>query len=146
VLAPFQRGAAGEGPYRIQQELQALMQDKVGIVRLETEMEEALVQIDELRARAANVGVNGNREYNPGWHTAVDLGSMLVCAEAIARSALTRKESRGGHFRDDHPEKVGEFGTFNIVCRRGRDGRPAIARQPIPEMPTDLKQIIEENA
>jgi succinate dehydrogenase / fumarate reductase flavoprotein subunit len=146
LLAPFQRGAGGEGPYRIQHELQDLMQDKVGIVRREGEMVEALEGIDALRKRAALVAVAGNREYNPGWHTAVDLGSMLICAEAIARSALMRKESRGGHFRDDHPDKVGEFGTFNILCRKGPEGRPTIVRQPIPEMRADLKRIIEENA
>jgi succinate dehydrogenase / fumarate reductase flavoprotein subunit len=146
VLAPFQRKDAGAGPYRIQHELQGLMQDRVGIVRREAEMVEALAQIESLRARAANVGVAGNREYNPGWHTAVDLGSMLICAEAITRSALTRKESRGGHFRDDHPDKVEEFGTFNILCRKGPEGRPTIERKPIPEMRADLKRIIEENA
>jgi succinate dehydrogenase / fumarate reductase flavoprotein subunit len=146
LLAPFQRGDSGEGPYQIQHELQELMQDKVGIVRRETEMQEALAQIEILRARAANVSVTGNREYNPGWHTAIDLTSMLVCAEAITRSALTRKESRGGHFRDDHPDKAGDFATFNIVCRKGPEGRPSIVRQPIPEMRADLKQLIEENA
>jgi len=109
-------------------------------------MEEALVGIARLRERAAHVGVTGNREYNPGWHTAVDLGSMLTCAEAITRSALTRKESRGGHFRDDYPEKAAEYGTFNILCRKGEDGKPAIVREPIPKMRPDLRQIIEENA
>ena len=146
LLAPFQRDDGGEGPYRIQHELQGLMQDKVGIVRRESEMVEALAGIERLIARAANVGVTGNREYNPGWHTAVDLSSMLTCAEAITRSALTREESRGGHFRDDHPDKRVEFGTFNILCRRGNDGHMAVVRQPIPEMRADLKQIVEENA
>jgi succinate dehydrogenase / fumarate reductase flavoprotein subunit len=146
VLAPFQRGISGEGPYRVQHELQALMQDKVGIVRRESEMIEALSGIESLRERAEQVGVSGNREYNPGWHTAVDLGSMLTCAEAITRSALTRKESRGGHFRDDYPERVEGFGGFNIVCRKGSEGRPSILRQPIPEMRADLRRIIEENA
>ncbi len=146
LLAPFQREGGGEGPYRIQHELQELMQDKVGIVRRETEMVEALDGIEQLKRRAAAVGVAGNREYNPGWHTAVDLGSMLICAEAIARSALMRQESRGGHFRDDFPSKVPEFGTFNIVCRKGEGGRLAVLRQPIPEMRKDLKTIVEENA
>jgi succinate dehydrogenase / fumarate reductase flavoprotein subunit len=146
LLAPFQRDDGGEGPYRIQHELQGLMQDKVGIVRRESEMVEALAGIERLIARAANVGVTGNREYNPGWHTAVDLSSMLTCAEAITRSALTREESRGGHFRDDHPDKRVEFGTFNILCRRGNDGHMAVVRQPIPEMRADLKRIVEENA
>jgi succinate dehydrogenase / fumarate reductase flavoprotein subunit len=146
LLAPFQRDAGGEGPYRIQHELQELMQDKVGIVRREAEMTEALAGIEALVDRAAAVGVTGNREYNPGWHTAVDLGSMLTCSEAITRAALMRKESRGGHFREDFPDKVKEFGTFNIVCRKGEDGRVAVSRQPIPEMRPDLKKIIEENA
>jgi succinate dehydrogenase / fumarate reductase flavoprotein subunit len=146
VLAPFQRGSGGEGPYRIQQELQTLMQEKVGIVRREAEMEEALVGIERLVKRAGAVGVAGNREYNPGWHTAIDLDSMLTCAEAITRSALMRKESRGGHFRDDYPEKAAEFGTFNILCRKGSDGRLAVLREPITEMRPDLRRIIEENA
>jgi succinate dehydrogenase / fumarate reductase flavoprotein subunit len=109
-------------------------------------MEEALLGIERLVERAAAVGVDGNREYNPGWHTAIDLDSMLTCAEAITRSALMRKESRGGHFRDDYPEKSAELGTFNILCRRGSDGRPSILREPIPEMRPDLRRIIEENA
>ena len=146
LLAPFQRGAGGEGPYRIQHELQELMQAKVGIVRREAEMEEALAGIAGLKERAAAVGVTGNREYNPGWHTALDLGSMLTCAEAITRSALLRKESRGGHFRDDYPEKAAEFGSVNFVCRKGADGSSTIVRQPIPEIPAGLQRIIKENA
>jgi succinate dehydrogenase / fumarate reductase flavoprotein subunit len=146
ALAPFHRGSDGEGPYRIQHDLQELMQAKVGIVRREPEMEEALAGIARLRERATRVGVGGNREYNPGWHTAVDLGSMLTCAEAITRSALMRKESRGGHFRDDYPEKAAEFGAVNFVCRKGGDGRATIVRQAIPDMPPELKRIIEENA
>jgi succinate dehydrogenase / fumarate reductase flavoprotein subunit len=146
LLGPFARGADGESPYRIQHELQDLMQDKVGIVRRGVEMLEALDGIEALRTRAGHVGVPGNREYNPAWHTAVDLGSMLTCAEAITRSALARRESRGGHFRDDYPEKVAEFGAFNIVCRRGEDGRPVVSRRPIPAMRDDLRRIVEENA
>jgi succinate dehydrogenase / fumarate reductase flavoprotein subunit len=145
LLAPFGRDG-GDGPYRVQHELQELMQDKVGIVRREAEMVEALAGISSLKTRAAEVGVTGNREYNPGWHTAVDLHSMLICAEAITLSALTRKESRGGHFRDDFPEKLAPFGTFNIVCRKGPDGRPAVVREPIPALRPDLRRIIEENA
>jgi succinate dehydrogenase / fumarate reductase flavoprotein subunit len=146
LLAPFRRDGGGEGPYRIQHELQDLMQDKVGIVRREEEMEEALVAIAALTEKAKAVGVTGNRDYNPGWHTAIDLRSMLTCAEAIARSALARKESRGGHFRDDYPEKKAELGTFNIVCRKGPDGGVVVLREPIPEMRQDLKRIVEENA
>jgi succinate dehydrogenase / fumarate reductase flavoprotein subunit len=109
-------------------------------------MEEALLEIARLKERASRVGVGGNREYNPGWHTAVDLGSMLTCAEAITRSALVRKESRGGHFRDDYPDKAAELGAVNFVCRKGGDGRPSIVRQPIPDMPDELKRIVQENA
>jgi len=146
LLVPFQRAQGGEGPYLIQHDLQELMQDKVGIVRREAEMLEALDGIAGLRARAAQVGVTGNRDYNPGWHTAIDLHSMLTVAAAITRSALMRKESRGGHFRDDYPAKAAEFGTFNILCRKGPDGGVDVLRQPIPEMRADLKRIIEENA
>jgi succinate dehydrogenase / fumarate reductase flavoprotein subunit len=109
-------------------------------------MVEALDGIAQLNRRTAGVGVTGNREYNPGWHTAIDLGSMLTCAEAITRSALMRTESRGGHFRDDYPDKAKEFGTFNILCRKGDDGRVAVVRQPIPPLRPDLATIIEENA
>ena len=146
LLAPFERDGRGESPYRIQLELQQLMQDKVGIVRREEEMNAALDGIGRLVARASDAFVTGNRDYNPGWHTAIDLGSMLTCAEAITRSALIRKESRGGHFRDDFPDKAAEFATFNIICRKGADGRVAVVRQPIPPIRPDLKQIIEENA
>ena len=87
----------------------------------------------------------GNREYNGGWHTALDLASLLTVSEAITRAAIERKESRGGHFRDDYPEKVDAFGKLNIIVRKGRDGDMSITRQAIPEMPAELKRIIEEN-
>jgi len=89
--------------------------------------------------------VVGNREYNPGWHTAMDLPNLLICSEAVARSAIERRESRGGHFREDFEKKDPNFATFNIICRQGPDGRMQIQRRPIPEMRNDLKQIIEEN-
>jgi succinate dehydrogenase / fumarate reductase, flavoprotein subunit len=158
LLAPFDRGAGGnaagtpatgsdipEGPYKVQYDLQDLMQDKVGIVRNEKDMHAAVDAIERLKWRAAKVGVGGNREYNPGWHTALDLANLLTCSEAVARSAIERRESRGGHFREDHPEKEPSFAQFNIICRRGPDGRMQIQRRPIPEMRADLKQIIEEN-
>ena len=145
ALAPFDRGSAGEPPYQVQTDLQDRMQDLVGIVRTESEMLRALDVVAELRQRAARVGVPGNREYNGGWHTALDLANLLTVSEAIARAAIERKESRGGHFRDDHPEKVDAFGKLNIIVRKGRDGEMTIARQPIPEMPAELKRIIEEN-
>jgi succinate dehydrogenase / fumarate reductase flavoprotein subunit len=144
VLAPFERGAAGEGPYQIQHELQDRMQDLVGIVRVEREMQEALDVIDGLKKRSAAVGVTGNREYNPGWHTALDLANLLTVSEAIARAALERRESRGGHFRDDYPEKDPGYGSFNIVVSKAADGGMQLRREPIPEMPPELRQIIEE--
>jgi len=149
TMAPFERGAASgadaEGPYKIQYELQDLMQKNVGIVRTEKEMGHAVEAIDGLRKRADKVSIVGNREYNPGWHTAVDLGNLLICAEAIARSALERKESRGGHFREDFPNKEAAYGSFNLVCKKGPDGRLQLRREPIPEMRADLKQVVEEN-
>jgi succinate dehydrogenase / fumarate reductase, flavoprotein subunit len=145
LTAPFERGASGgEGPYQLQHELQELMQDKVGIVRQERDMLAALEGIAALSGRAARVGVHGNREYNPGWHTALDLPNLLLCSEAVTRSAIERKESRGGHFREDHPDKKPEYAKFNVICRRGPDGRMQIVRQPVPELSAELKQIIEE--
>ncbi|HEU0014585.1 MAG TPA: fumarate reductase/succinate dehydrogenase flavoprotein subunit [Longimicrobium sp.] len=146
ALEPFDRGAAGEGPYQIQAELQEQMQELVGIVRREDEMLRALDVIARLRERTARVGVPGNREYNPGWHTALDLDNLLTVSEAITLSAIERRESRGGHFRDDHPAKDEAFGHFNLVVRRGDDGGMALERSPIAEMPAELKQIIQENA
>lgn len=130
----------------MQYELQDLMQDKVGIVRNEADMQAALEALETLKARAAKVGVHGNREYNPGWHTALDLPNLLVCSEAVTRCALERKESRGGHFREDFPEKAKEFQAFNIVCRKGADGSMQLVRVTIPEMRGDLKEIIEQEA
>jgi succinate dehydrogenase / fumarate reductase flavoprotein subunit len=143
ALAPFER-VGGEGPYQVQHDLQGMMQDLVGIVRTEGEMARALEGIAALRARAQRVGVSGNREYNPGWHTALDLPNLLTVSEAVTRSALERRESRGGHFRDDYPDKVAEFGTFNILTRRGPDGEMHLERAPITAMPAELKAIIEE--
>jgi succinate dehydrogenase / fumarate reductase flavoprotein subunit len=146
ALAPFERGvsANGSGPYQVQQELQVMMQELVGIVRRESEMVRALGAIQQLKERARRVGVTGNREYNPGWHTALDLGNLLTISEAVARAALERKESRGGHFRDDYPQNDSAFGSFNIVIRKGSDGSMQLAREPIPQMSTELKRVIEE--
>src|SRR4029079_8474791 len=143
-LAPFERQGGTEGPYQVQQDLQTMMQDLVGIVRREDEMLKALEGLAQMRERARRVRVTGNREYNPGWHTALDLHNLLTVSEAITRCALERKESRGGHFRDDYPDKQSAFATFNFVVRKAPDGGMEIARAPIPEMPADLKQIIEE--
>jgi len=146
VLAPFERngGGDGTGPYRVQHELQKSMQDLVGIVRTEGEMLRALENIARLRGRAGQVHVDGNRAYNPGWHTALELRNLLTVAEAVTRSALERKESRGAHFRDDHPNKDAASGKINLVVRRGAGGAMEVARRPIPEMRTDLRQIVEE--
>ena len=119
------------------------MQNLVGIVRTESEMQEALVKIQALKERAARVGVEGHREYHSGWHTSIDVRNLLTVSEAIARSALERKESRGGHFREDHPDKVAEYGGFNIMVKQGAGGMQ-VSRVPIPPMPAELKQVIEE--
>ena len=120
-------------------------QANVGIVRTEKQMAHAVEAIEGLRKRAEKVGIVGNREYNPGWHTAVDLGNLLICSEAIARSALERKESRGGHFREDFPNKDAAFGSFNLICKKGLDGRLQLRRETIPALRDDLKQVVEEN-
>jgi succinate dehydrogenase / fumarate reductase flavoprotein subunit len=144
ALEPFDRGTRGEGPYDVQYALQEMMQDLVGIVRNEAEMQRALEGLGPLRERADRVGVGGHREYNPGWHAALDLHNLLTVSEAITRSALERRESRGGHFRDDYPAKDDQSATFNLVVRKGLDGRMEISRAPIPAMPDALKQIIAE--
>jgi succinate dehydrogenase / fumarate reductase flavoprotein subunit len=146
ALAPFERAAAsnGSGPYQVQQELQVMMQDLVGIVRKGPEMERSLEGIEKLKRQAERVGATGNREYNPGWHTALDLPNLLAVSEAIARAAIERKESRGGHFRDDYPDKDPAFAKFNIVIRKGADGRMQLTREPIPPLPPELARVIEE--
>ncbi len=144
ALEPFARGGSPEAPYAIQHELQGTMQKLVGIVREEGEMRTALAAVDALRARSRTVGVHGNREYNPGWHTALDLNHLMTVSEAITRAAIERKESRGGHFRDDYPDKDPAYATFNIVLRKGTDGKMQLERRTIPPMPGELKAIIEE--
>ncbi|MBA3645218.1 MAG: fumarate reductase/succinate dehydrogenase flavoprotein subunit [Gemmatimonadaceae bacterium] len=146
ALSPFARGkeAGAESSFQVQQDLQTMMQSLVGIVRREDEMKKALDGLEELKRRAAKVAVPGGREFNPGWHTALDLGNLLAVSEAVTRSALERKESRGGHFRDDYPEKDPVFSKFNILLRRGDNGEMVVSRENIPEMRGDLKQIVEE--
>jgi len=143
-LEPFERGSGGENPYKVQQDLQEAMQALVGIVRNEGEMQEAVQKLAGFNERAARAGIDGHREYNSGWHTCIDLRNLLDCSEAIARSAIERKESRGGHFREDYPDKVAEFGTFNISTRRQPDGSMKVSRIPLTELPAELKQVIEE--
>jgi len=133
-----------ENPYTVQRMLQDVMQELVGIVRQEQEMRQALERIQDLKAASERVSITGNREYNSGWHTALDLRNLLTVSEIVARSALERKESRGAHFRDDFPAKDEQFGKFNIVVRKGLSGEMQFTREPIPPMRMDLMQIIEE--
>ena len=146
ALAPFERGVItnGGGPYQVQQELQTMMQALVGIVRTEAEMQRALAGIARLKEQAERVGVSGNREYNPGWHTGLDLANLLIVSEAITRAAIERRESRGGHFRDDYPEKDPAGARFNVVIRKGSDGKMQLSREPVPEVPAELTRVIEE--
>jgi succinate dehydrogenase / fumarate reductase, flavoprotein subunit len=146
TLAPFERAGGADGPFQVQQDLQETMQDLVGIVRREDEMQRALGNIARLRERAAKVAAGGNREYNPGWHTALDLRNLLAVSEAITRCALERKESRGGHFRDDFPAKDDAYATFNVVSYQGEAGQMQIRREPLKPIPAELQTIIKEMA
>ena len=145
AASPFDRGATAERPFQIQHDLQEMMQALVGIVRTEDEMQQALDGLATLRDRAARAGIEGGREYNPGWHTVLDLPNLLTISEAITRSALERRESRGGHFRDDYPAKDPAYGSFNILLRRGREGEMQLSREPILPLRSDLADIIEAN-
>ncbi len=134
----------GENPFQVQYDLQEMMQDLVGIVRTEEELLQATVALKKLIARAANVRVIGNREYNNGWHTALDLKNLLTVSEAITLAAIQRKESRGAHFREDYPNKDEASSKFNLVVWKDADGQMQVKQQPIAEIRPDLKQIIEE--
>ena len=143
ALAPFER-SDGENPYEVQKDLQEMMQDNVGIVRTEAEMQKALSELQKLWQRARAVGVIGHREFNPGWHTAIDLKNLLIVSEAITRAALERKESRGAQFRDDFPSKDDKFAKVNTMVSQADDGAMRIRLEPLPEMPDYLKEVIEE--
>jgi succinate dehydrogenase / fumarate reductase flavoprotein subunit len=148
ALEPFDRAAkptgSTESPYQVQNDLQEMMQRLVGIVRREEEMVRALGELAKLWERSRTVAVYGHREYNPGWHTAIDLKHLLTVSEAITRAAIERKESRGGHFRDDFPNRDAAEGKVNIILHKDADGSMRTRREPIPEMPEHLKQVIEE--
>jgi succinate dehydrogenase / fumarate reductase flavoprotein subunit len=144
ALAFFDRGPSGENPYQIQYDLQEAMQDLVGIVRTEHEMQQALDAIAVLSARAQRAGIVGNREYNNGWHTAIDIANMVIVSEAITRAALLRKESRGAQFREDFPAKDTEWGKYNIVIKRGSDGEMQVEKRALMQMPDELKTVIQE--
>jgi succinate dehydrogenase / fumarate reductase flavoprotein subunit len=145
ALAFMDAPQGSENPYKVQADLQDMMQDLVGIVRREDEMVRALDGLGKLYERAKKVRVDGNREYNPGWHTALDLHNLLTVSEAITRAAILRKESRGGQFRDDYPRKdTANFGKVNTVVWKDGDGRMQIRLDRIPEMPAELKDVIRE--
>jgi succinate dehydrogenase / fumarate reductase flavoprotein subunit len=143
ALQPFSRD--GEGPYAIQQDLQVMMQGLVGIVRQDTEIQKALDGLVQLNDRTNQVSVVGHREYNTGWHTALDLRNLLTVSEAVARAAIMRQESRGAHFREDYLAKDDAWGKQNIVIRKAPDGVMQVVCEPIPQLRTDLVQIIEDN-
>jgi len=143
ALAPFAR-ASGENPYSVQRDLQEAMQDLVGIVRTESEMRTALEQLKGFQERTSRAGVIGHREFNPGWHTALDLKTLLTVSEAITLAALERKESRGAQFRDDFPDKDDRFAKLNTMISKAADGSMQLRLAPLPEMPDHLKQVIEE--
>jgi succinate dehydrogenase / fumarate reductase flavoprotein subunit len=135
-----------ENPYKVQSDLQEVMQDLVGIVRKEDEMKKALTELEGLKARSLKVKAPINREYNPGWHTCMDLRNLMTVSEAVTLAAIERKESRGGQFRDDYPKKnSAEFGKKNTVVWRGPDGKMQFRWEPLPPMPEELKQVIVEN-
>ncbi|PVG84890.1 fumarate reductase/succinate dehydrogenase flavoprotein subunit [Nocardioides gansuensis] len=144
ALAPFDV-EGGENPYTIQQDLQQTMNDLVGIIRTASELEESLTAIEGLKKRARSMVVEGHRQYNPGWHLALDLRNMLLVSEAIARAALAREESRGGHTRDDYPKPDPDWGTKNLVVRLDDTGSGVtLTEQPLPVMPDELKSYFEE--
>jgi succinate dehydrogenase / fumarate reductase flavoprotein subunit len=143
ALQAFERKGS-DNPYGVQHTLQDVMQELVGIVRQEQEMLQALERLRELKGASERVSVDGNREYNAGWHTALDLHSLLTVSEIVTRAALERKESRGAHFRDDFPTKDKQYDGFNIVVRKGAGGEMQLTRKPIPPMREDLQQIIQE--
>ncbi|MEO6701813.1 MAG: fumarate reductase/succinate dehydrogenase flavoprotein subunit [Jatrophihabitantaceae bacterium] len=148
ALAPFDQ-ADGENPYTLHQELQQSMNDLVGIIRKEAEMQEALDRLVELKRRAGQVSVEGHREFNPGWHLALDLRNMIAVSECVAKAALMRQESRGGHTRDDYPTMSPQWRQQNLICRAEREGNGlgdvTVVSQPIPAIRPDLLELFERD-
>src|SRR5438309_1598722 len=142
LLAPFERTGGGENPYAVQEALQDMMGAYVGIARKEDDLRTALAELEKLRARAARVAVEGNRQYNPGWHTALDLRNLLTVSEAVTRAALARRESRGAHTRVEYPDSDPQFGRVNVVVRRQGD-EMTVREEPIAPISGDLKEILE---
>jgi succinate dehydrogenase / fumarate reductase flavoprotein subunit len=143
MLGHFERNGK-ENAYAIQHDLQETMHNLVGIIRTESELKEALKEVRAQKERAKHTGVEGNRQYNPGWHLAMDLRSLLTVSEAITLAALERKESRGAHTRDDYPLASAEFAKNNVVVRMGLDGEAQISQEPLPLMPEELRALLEE--
>jgi len=144
ALAPLTMDG-GENPFTVHQELQQAMNDLVGLIRTADEMTEALKRLEELKARAAKVSVEGDRQFNPGWHLALDLRNMLVVSECIARAALLREESRGGHTRDDFPVMEPEWRKRNLICSLTDDGAVDVVEQPMPPMRDDLIRLFDRD-
>jgi succinate dehydrogenase / fumarate reductase flavoprotein subunit len=142
LLAPF-TASGSENPYAIHADLQECMQSLVGIIRTEGELKKALEELATLRQRLARVRVTGGREFNPGWHLALDLRAMLTISEASALGALERKESRGGHTRDDYPKADPKWGKLNVVLRRP-GGEWQLRQEAIPEVPAELRALLED--
>jgi succinate dehydrogenase / fumarate reductase flavoprotein subunit len=146
ALAPFEV-EGGENPYTIQSDLQQSMNDLVGIIRTATELEESLSAIEAFKVRAKSMKVEGHRQYNPGWHLAIDLRNMLIVSECIAKAALARQESRGGHTRDDFPGPNAEWGTKNLVVNLNAGGTGVdLHEKPLPVMPDELKKYFDAPA
>jgi succinate dehydrogenase / fumarate reductase flavoprotein subunit len=143
ALLPFERDK-GENPFHIQHQLQEMMQNLVGIVRKEEELLQAKEELGYLWQKVNEVSVSGNREFNPGWHTALDLRNMLIVSQAITLSAIGRKESRGAHFREDYPQKSEKNGKFNTVIKMNEDGTMDVSQQALAEVPPELQKLIDE--
>jgi succinate dehydrogenase / fumarate reductase flavoprotein subunit len=140
---------AAENPYTLHQELQQTMNDLVGIIRRQGEMEEALIRLEALRTRARRAGVEGHRQFNPGWHLAIDLRNMLLVSECVARAALERTESRGGHTRDDYPEMDRRWRKLNLVCAlpdpADAFGRVSVTRRETDPIRPDLLALFDKD-
>lgn len=142
MLKPFEQ-TEGENPYAVHEDLRTLMQNNVGIVRTDEDLKQALVGIEKLRERAAKVKVSGNIQFNPGWHLALDMENMLDVSECVARSALLRTESRGGHTREDYPDTDPEWGTKNNIASQTPSGIE-VRQEPLPAVPEELQQLLKD--
>ncbi|MDQ2722289.1 MAG: fumarate reductase/succinate dehydrogenase flavoprotein subunit [Actinomycetota bacterium] len=144
ALAPFER-EGGENPYTLHQELQQAMNDLVGIIRKEAEMQQALTVLEDIKRRAATMAVEGHRQFNPGWHLALDLRNMLAVCECVARAALLRQESRGGHTRDDYPKMDAAWRQKNLICAMDDTTGITVTEQPMPTMREDLLALFKRD-